>query len=170
MSKKIIIFSATSGSNLKLAKTLEGHATELGAQVEIINIEAMNLPLYTPAEEEKNGVPVGAKSLVDSLSTAGAYVLLAPEYNGTIPPVVSSAFSWMSRSGDEDWRSNFNGKFAVVGTHSGGGGLKVCQAMRMQLEHLGSIVLPRNILTSYSKELNPKSATSILTQLIGFIK
>lgn len=165
MTKKIIIFTATSGSNLKLAETLTRHAEALGATVEVVNLEDLNFPLFTPKEQE-NSIPEAAKNLADKLAEVNGFVLLGPEYNGSIPPVISNAIAWMSVTGD-DFRASFSKKFAVVGTHSGGGGLKACQAMRLQLEHLGTVVLPRNILTSYSKELNPKSADSILGHLIS---
>ncbi len=59
--------------------------------------------------------------------------------------------------------------FALVGTHSGGGGLKVCKVMRAQLEHLGTIVLPRIFQVNSSKSLNPDSVEAILKQLHSFI-
>ena len=52
-----------------------------------------------------------------------------------------------------------------MGTHSGGGGLKVTQAMRAQLEHLGVMVHPRPIVTNGGKEFNEKSASAILNEL-----
>jgi chromate reductase len=99
------------------------------------------------------------------MTEARSLVFCAPEYNGSMPPIVNNAIAWVSRSGSEDWRAAFNGKPAVVATHSGGGGLKVTQAMRAQLEHLGAIVLPRPIITNYQKVFNQDSAVAILTQL-----
>ena len=52
----IKIISATSGNNLKLAKALEAVVKELGGEVSIINLEELNLPLYTPPLE-KEGMP-----------------------------------------------------------------------------------------------------------------
>ncbi len=53
-----------------------------------------------------------------------------------------------------------------MGTHSGGGGDKVCGALKQTLEHLGAVVLPRTIVTTYKKEMNRKSADAIVTQLL----
>lgn len=161
---QIAILTATSGNNLKLAGKLERVAKSLGADVVLINLEDLELPLYTPLKEEE-GVPKNARRLTEALIKSGGMIWLAPEYNGSLPPIVNNAIAWVSRSG-QDWREAFNNKFSIVGTHSGGGGLKVCQAMRQQLEHIGCNVLARNILTNNQKEFNAESAEAILKALI----
>ena len=83
-----------------------------------------------------------------------------------MPPVLNNAVAWISRGGGDDWRQAFNQKYAVVATHSGGGGLHVLKAMRSQWEYLGCTVLARGIQTNFNKELNPESANTILKQLI----
>jgi chromate reductase len=162
----IKIFSATSGNNLKLAQALEGVVKELGAEAKVINLEELNLPLYTPPAE-KEGMPEKAKWLCEEITNSKGSVWLAPEYNGSIPPVVNNAIAWVSRAGGEDWRAAFNGRYAVVGTHSGGGGTHLSIALANQLEYLGTTVLARKIITNYNKELNPDSAKTILGQLIS---
>ena len=163
------IISATSGNNLKLATALEVVAKELGAEVQIINLEELGLPLYTPSEE-KNGMPGNAVTLTEQLTNSKGTIWLAPEYNGSIPPVVTNAIAWVSRAGGENWRDAFNYRYAVVGTHSGGGGAKLVGAMKQQLEHLGTTVLARSVITNYQKELNLDSAKTILTQLLELSK
>jgi chromate reductase len=165
---QIAIVSATSGNNLKLAGKLDEVAKKLSAKTVIVNLEDLNLPVYTPPAEE-NGIPEKAKELAKILINSQGMIFLGPEYNGSIPPIMNNAVAWVSRTGD-DWRAAFNDKFAVVGTHSGGGGLKVCQAMRQQLEHVGCNVLARAIITNYSKELNPESADAIIGSLVELAK
>lgn len=160
----ILFISATRNNNQKLRDTLSELALEMGLKGESICLEDFDLPVYTPSREAK-GIPDEALRLTDFFTKASGLVFIAPEYNGSIPPILNNAIAWISRSGSEDWRSAFNGKPVVVGTHSGGGGIKVCQAMRSQLEHLGSVVLPRHVVTHFSKQLNKESAMAILTQL-----
>ena len=145
MNKRLIL-SATSGKNLELANNLESVAKELGEEVEVINLENLKLPLYEPTRE-KEGIPKMATELAEKLSSSLVCIWCAPEYNGSIPPILSNAIAWVSRSSNDDnWRSSFQHKVAVVGTHSGGGGAKAVLAMRMQLEHLGSIVHPLSLI------------------------
>jgi len=165
---EFLFLTATNGNNLKLAELLAPIASETGAGTKIVSLTDLDLPLYTPEFEKSSGCPQAAIDLVADLSSADALVLLAPEYNGSIPPVATNAIAWMSRAGD-DWRSAFNGKFAVVGTHSGGGGFKVIEAMRSQLNHLGMIVIARSFTTNFQKEQNPDSARAIFQQLLDFV-
>ncbi|MCZ6673529.1 MAG: NAD(P)H-dependent oxidoreductase [Verrucomicrobia bacterium] len=160
-----LFISATNGSNLQLTELLTEFAEELGATTEIVKLEDLDMPLYTPSEKEASGVPEVANDLTQQFIKADALILLAPEYNGSIPPVVTNAIAWMSVAGD-DFRAAFNGRFAVVGTHSGGGGFKVVEALRSQLNHLGMIVLARTFTTSFSKQQNPDSARAIFKQLV----
>ena len=161
-----LFFSATNGSNLQLTELLTGFAEEEGASTEIIRLENLNIPLFTPSGKETNGVPDIAGELIEKIIDSDAVVLLAPEYNGSIPPVVTNTIAWMSVAGD-DFRAAFNGRFAVVGTHSGGGGFRVLEAMRSQLTHLGMLVLARTFQTSFSKQQNPDSARAIFKQLVS---
>lgn len=165
---KILIISATKGNNLKLAESLGEIAGELSLAAKVISLEDYPLPLYTPSEEGK-GISDQAKLLASELTDARAVVWLSPEYNGAMAPIMINAISWVSRS-SEDWRAAFNGKFMVVGTHSGGGGFKVLEAMRSQLQHLGAIVLPRTIHTTFARAMDPKSGGDILTQLAELTK
>lgn len=162
-----LIVSATKNNNYKLAQELKNTADAIGMKTELICLEDFDLPVYTPTLEEK-GVPENAKILTELFTRASGLVFCAPEYNGSMPPIVNNAIAWISRSGNEDWRAAFNGKPSVVATHSGGGGLKVTQSMRAQLEHLGSVVLPRPVVTNFSKPLNLDSARAIMGQLKVF--
>lgn len=160
-----LFISATNGNNLKLTELLKDIAEEAGASTEILKLEDLDIPLYTPSAQKNNGVPLEADKLNTKLIESDALVLLAPEYNGSIPPVVTNAMAWMSVAG-EDFRKAFNGRFALVGTHSGGGGFRVLEAMRSQLVHLGMIVLARNFQTNFKKQQDPDSAKAIFQQLV----
>lgn len=165
----ILILSSTKGNNLKLANDLGGVCQEVEMNSKVISLEDYSLPLYTPDEEKSNGVPEKAKELAELFKQASGLIFCAPEYNGSTPPIFNNAIAWISRTDENDWRSCFNGKFSVVTTHSGGGGHKVLVAMRSQLEHLGSVVLPRPILTTYSSPLKSDSALAIVEQLKSYI-
>ena len=160
---KAIILSSTSGTNLELANNIKTIADSLDINSEILNLETYSLPLYTPTEE-KNGIPPEALKLTEKLIQADLIVALAPEYNGSIPPIFSNAISWASRSG-QDWRQAFNGKMGIIGTHSGGGGQKVLMSLRIQLEHLGVMVHPRPIVVNSTKQFTPDSCETILNQI-----
>jgi chromate reductase len=162
--KTILIICASAGNNFKLAQELSKEIISQNANPEIIELTSLDLPLYhTQAEEE--GIPKKAYDLSTSIRNSSAVIFLAPEYNGLIPPSLNNAIAWVSRTGD-NWREAFNSKVCAIGTHSGGGGVHVLIAMRQQLSFLGCTVLGRQIVTNFSKALNPDSATAIVEELL----
>jgi len=165
--KKILIISATNRSNLELANQIAAQAPA-DVQTSVVVLEKMDIPLYTP-DLEANGVPADAVKLMEQLQSHGAFILVAPEYNGSMPPVVNNAIAWVSRASKE-WRASFQGKFAVVATMSGGGGQKVVEAMRKQLEHLGTTVHAHALVCSGQKPLNPESAKKIMADISHWLR
>jgi chromate reductase, NAD(P)H dehydrogenase (quinone) len=164
---KIGILVASVNNNLKLGQILAELAKEQDVETELINLVDLNLPLYSTVEEEKNGIPDAAKDLVQKIIELKSFIIVAPEYNGVMPAVLNNAIAWTSRATD-DWREAFNEKFVGLATHSGGGGTKVLQAMRIQFQHLGANILAREILTSYEKSLNEDSAKNMISQLAKY--
>lgn len=162
---KIGIIVASSGNNQKLGLKLQELATNQKCEIEYINLVDLRLPLYSTKEEEENGVPNIAKDLALKILDLKAFIIVAPEYNGVMPPVLNNAMAWTSRA-TKDWRDAFNEKIVGLATHSGGGGAKCLQAMRMMFQHLGANIIAREVLTTYEKPLNEESANNMISQLI----
>jgi len=162
---KIGILVASAGNNRKLGSRLQELATSLNVETQIINLVDLNLPLYSTVEEERSGIPDTAKDLAEQILALNAFIIIAPEYNGVMPPVLNNAMAWTSRSTDS-WRDAFNDKIVGLATHSGGGGAKGLQAMRIMYQHLGANILARELLTTYEKPLNEDSAKKMIEQLI----
>ncbi|NQY94460.1 MAG: NAD(P)H-dependent oxidoreductase [Campylobacteraceae bacterium] len=161
---KIGILVASSNNNQKLALKLQEVALEAGCEVELINLVDLRLPLYSTVEEEENGIPQVATDLATKILALKAFIIVAPEYNGVMPAVLNNAMAWTSRA-TKEWRDAFDEKIVALATHSGGGGTKVLQAMRIQFQHLGANVLARELLTTYEKPLNDDSAKNVIKQL-----
>ena len=163
----ILIISATSKNNLFLAEKIKNLVEEKQVNSEILKLEEYHLPLYTPIEH-KNGIPTKVNSLTKKFLDANGFIICAPEYNGSIPPVITNLVSWITVSTDS-WREVFNGKVGLIATHSAGSGQNFLRSMRIQLEHLGVIVLPRTIVVNKGNEFNPESCRSKIKQLIHLI-
>ena len=162
--KKILIVSATSRNNLILANNFKSLFDNINIVVDIVNLEEYNIPLYTPIEE-KNSIPGQMESIQKKFVEASGFIICAPEYNGSIPPVLSNIISWLSVMGD-DWRLVFNGKIGLMATHSGGGGNNLLQSLRIQLNHLGVVVLARSIVVNKKIEFDPQSAKEKINKLL----
>ena len=165
--KQIVIVSATSKSNLDLAKSLQAILKDLNVSAKIINLEDYSFPLYSTTREDE-GAPARVFDLSNKLVESDGMIICAPEYNGSIPPVVTNAIAWISVT-TKNWRDAFNNKKGIVASSSGGIASKYIIAMKNQLEHLGMVVLPRSIVVTGSKPLSKKSAKEILSQLVEMV-
>ena len=158
------ILVASLNENVKLAKVLEVQLKELNAESTMINLVELNLPMYSSREEEK-GIPPVVNELVKTMESSKAYIVIAPEYNYSIPPILTNAVAWISRV-DPAFRKYFEQKNILLATHSGGGGTDVLRDMRNQFTKLGSNVLESEILTTYKKPLDEAYSKEVLQSLL----
>lgn len=94
--------SERSGSwNRRLLAVGEAVARSHGALVTPLDLRSLGLPLYDGDLEKAQGVPDGARRLRDALLGSDAMLLVTPEYNGFLPPLVVNSFDWLSRLGAE---------------------------------------------------------------------
>lgn len=167
--KNILIVSATLKSNYKLAKQLS-KLIDKEANLTVISLEDYDLPIYTEKSFDKY-----VKSNQNTIEKLTKYfinnqgiIICAPEYNGSTPPIVNNAIAWISTT-TKYWRDAFSDKIALIATSSGGPGTKYTTIMKLQMEHLGCIVMPRSISTNKSNPLNIESTKKLLKKFIDLI-
>ncbi len=100
----IIPASAREGSlNRRLAACAASFAREAGAEVEVMDLRALALPVYDGDLEAASGVPTGAHALLQAIRQADGVLIATPEYNGFPTPLFVNAFDWLSRiqTGDD---------------------------------------------------------------------
>ncbi|NDG74079.1 MAG: NADPH-dependent oxidoreductase [Synechococcaceae bacterium WB8_1B_136] len=162
-SPDVLVISASNGENLQLAERFAAAARQQGQSAAVLDLTAIELPLYTPRAQAA-GLPPALAGLQAQLAAAPRWVICAPEYNGSIPPVLTSAIAWLSVQGD-DFRSLFNGRPVVIATHSGGGGHTLMAALRLQLAHLGAHVVGRQLVSNSSHPAKDDSIADLITRL-----
>jgi len=160
----ILILAASNGENLKLANRFAEAAKALDLSIDLLDLTELDLPLFTPRSRDA-GQPDGLLALQDRLHGGQRWIICAPEYNGSIPPVLTSAFAWLSVLGD-DFRALFNGRPIAMASHSGSGGYEVLTALRIQLAHLGSHVVGRQLIANNTKPVHDSSIEAILQALL----
>lgn len=166
---KILILLASTMENKKLADKLAAQIANLEIDTQILNLVDYDLPLYDMNKENNQGIPEKIHEIMDHMKNSSSYIVVSPEYNGSIPPVLSNAIAWITRTGT-DFRKLFINRFILLATHSGSGGHGVLTAMRAQFVKLGALVLAREILTTYDIPLDEKSCKRKLKQLIKLSK
>ena len=162
---KVVIVSASNGKNLELSSKFETLLSQREIENEILDLVSLNLPLYTPLEESRGipGLVLDQKNLFDS---ASGFVFVTPEYNGGLPPVLTNLIAWISRSGDDNWRSSFNSKPAALASFSGSGGIQALVSLRTQLSYIGLNTIGRQVRATYKEALNPDDVEAVTNLLI----
>ena len=163
MTHQLLVLAASNGENLALAGRFAASARQQGLEAEVIDLTALALPLYTPRAQQA-GMPEGLDQLSQQLAAASHWVICAPEYNGSIPPVLTNAIAWLSVQGD-DFRALFNGRPIAIATHSGGGGHTLMAALRLQLAHLGAHVVGRQLVSNSTNPAKEASIADLLSRL-----
>ena len=161
---KFLMITATTGTNLELAERFAGVAREKGHDAEVVDLVEMDLPMFTVARSSDPEQTVDVSDLTQQMIEADAWIVIAPEYNGSMPPTLNNAIAWLSRDGD-DFRRLFRDRTVALGTHSGGGGQHVIMAMRMQFSFLGCVVIGRSLVTNKKKSANPETIEAMLTSM-----
>ena len=162
---KLIIISASNGNNLQLSKQFLEKSNQLKISGEILDLTELTIPLYNPRIHSDKNIPDEITLLKEKLFRTEKWIICAPEYNGSIPPILSNFIAWLSISGD-DFRKLFNGQPIAIATFSGGPGIELITSLRIQLAHLGGQILGRHLSANYKKPAEEKSIEDILKRLM----
>ncbi len=165
--KKLLVITASNGENLKLAERFVIAGKKLTDSSHLLDLTTLNndLPLFNPRQNFKDKAPANLESINFQMKNYSHWVICAPEYNGSIPPILTNAIAWLSVQG-EDFRSLFNERPIAIASFSGGGCMEVLLSMRIQLTHLGALVLGRQLTSNNSKNVEDRSINEILDQLL----
>lgn len=120
---KIVAFAASTSSQ-SINKRLVTYAAQLlqeqksGSQVEVLDLNDYELPLFSEDKEKALGLPAAAKAFYDKLGEADVLLMSFAEHNGSYPAAYKNLFDWASRID----RKVFQGKPAVLLAASPGPG------------------------------------------------
>jgi|GEM_PF-73205 NAD(P)H-dependent FMN reductase len=164
-STDLLVITASNGENLKLAQRFIQIASDRKKKAELLDLTTLDLPLFNPRIHVEQGIPSVVKTLSIKMGAIPLWVICAPEYNGSIPPVFTSTLAWLSVQGD-DFRDLFNGRPIAIASFSGGGGMELLISLRIQLTHLGAQVVGRQLLSNHNKPPKDESIEDLLERLM----
>ncbi|MFD1316327.1 NADPH-dependent FMN reductase [Namhaeicola litoreus] len=103
--KKILTFGGSNSKN-SISRTLAKHlGKKLGNfDIEDIDLNDFELPLYSIDREQEFGFPENAKLLDDKLSSTDGIIIVLAEHNGAYSAVFKNMFDWLSRINGEVWK------------------------------------------------------------------
>lgn len=131
--------SARAGSlNTKLARLAAETLEASGGRVDFATMADFDLPAYNGDDEDESGIPTAAGELRRRMEDTDAFILAAPEYNGSMAGLVKNAIDWVSRFRPQP----FHGRHAMLVSASPSmvGGNRGLWSLRVPLEHLGAHV------------------------------
>ena len=125
-------------------KMLIGQAAEaasrMGAEVDLADFAAFDMPLYNQDVQDEAGFPAGALEFARRLNEADAFMISTPEYNYSIPGTLKNAIDWISRMKPMPLK----GKPGLILAASGGtvGGARVLSAIQPIFQSNQAILAP----------------------------
>jgi len=95
---KILAFAASSSRN-SINKQLVTYAASLvdGAEVEILDINDYEMPLFSEDREQELGQPEEGKAFLAKIAAADALLISFAEHNGSYTAAWKNLFDWASR-------------------------------------------------------------------------
>jgi NAD(P)H-dependent FMN reductase len=103
--KKIMTFGGSNSKN-SISRALAEHLGDMleGCEVENIDLNDFELPLYSIDKEKDLGFPQKAVELNKKISSTDGLILVLAEHNGAYSAVFKNMFDWLSRINVEVWK------------------------------------------------------------------
>ena len=119
---KILAFAA-SNSQKSINKELVTYASTLiqGAEVEILDLNDYELPLYGVYNEAKLGIPELAEKFFNKITQCNAIIISFAEHNGNYTVAYKNIFDWCSRINQKVFQDK---AMVLLATSPGPGGAK----------------------------------------------
>jgi NAD(P)H-dependent FMN reductase len=146
----------TGSLNAKLAAVAAYQFAQSGAEVTRISLADFPLPIYDGDLQAKSGVPKNAVNLKRMMGAHHGVLIVTPEYNGSVPPLVKNTIDWITRvqETNETRGQVFRGRpFAIAAaSQSRLGGSRSLAALRLILASCRALVIPNQLALSFAGE------------------
>lgn len=156
MPKKIVAFGASSSKksiNKQLA-SFTAHQFE-NADVEILDLNDYELPIYSTDKEKENGIPKLAHDFYAKLGTADLIVISFAEHNGAYTAAFKNTFDWASRINAKTFQ---NKKVVLLSTSPGArGGSSVLEMAKNRFPFQGAEVVGSFSLPNFNENFDAEN-------------
>lgn len=146
----------TGSLNARLAAVAAHELARAGAEVTRISLSDFSLPIYDGDLQAKSGVPKNAINLKRMIGSHHGVLIVTPEYNASIPPLIKNTIDWLTRVQDphEVRGQVFLGRpFAIAAaSQSRLGGARSLAALRVILTACRALVIPNQLALSFAGE------------------
>lgn len=124
---------------LSLMRKIFSKSTD--ADVELVDLKALNIPLYNPDDIDYFGIPDGVLSLNQKILFSNAIIISTPEYNGSMSGVLKNTIDWLAKARP---MGLFRKQILLVGSSlDSSGGIKGVIHSKMAIEALENFIYPK---------------------------
>ena len=142
--------------NARLAAAAGYQFAQAGADVTRISLADFPLPIYDGDLQAKSGVPKNAINLKRMIGAHHGVLMVTPEYNSSVPPLLKNAIDWVSRVHDaQETRGQvFRQRAIAIAAASEGrlGGTRCLSALRLILSACHATVVPNQLALSFADQ------------------
>lgn len=146
----------TGSHNAKLAAVAAYEFAQAGVDITRISLADFPLPIYDGDLQAKSGVPKHAINLKRMIGAHHGVLIVSPEYNASVPPLLKNAIDWVSRVHDlHEARGDVfrNRTFALAGaSQSRLGAARALQALRLILTSCHANVIASQLTLAFAGE------------------
>jgi len=146
----------TGSHNARLAAVAAYEIVQAGAEVTRLSLGDFPLPIYDGDLQSKSGVPKNAVNLKRMIAAHHGVLLVTPEYNSSVPPLLKNAIDWVTRVQDphEARGQVFRERpFAIAAaSQSRLGGTRALAALRLILSACQATVIPNQLALSFADQ------------------
>src|SRR5260370_39955672 len=144
----------TGSHNARLAASAAYEFAQGGVDVTRISLGDFPLPIYDGDLQTKSGVPKNAVNLKRMMGAHHGVVIVTPEYNSSVPPLVKNTIDWVTRVQDthETRGQVFRERaFAIAAaSESRLGGTRSLAALRLILTACHATGIPNQLALSFA--------------------
>ena len=146
----------TGSLNAKLAAAVAYQFAQAGAEVTRISLGDFPLPIYDGDLQTKSGVPKHAINLKRMIGAHHGVLIVTPEYNSSVPPLVKNTIDWVTRVQDaQETRGQvFRERASAIAAASESrlGGTRALAALRLVLTACHATVIPNQLALSFASD------------------
>jgi NAD(P)H-dependent FMN reductase len=146
----------TGSHNVKLAAAAAHEFAQAGVDVTRVSLGDFPLPIYDGDLQAKSGVPKHAVNLKRMIGAHHGVLLVTPEYNSSVPPLVKNTIDWLTRVQDANEARGqvFRERpFAIAAASEGRlGGTRALAALRLILSACHATVVPNQLALSFADQ------------------
>jgi chromate reductase, NAD(P)H dehydrogenase (quinone) len=146
----------TGSHNARLAAAAAYEIAQAGADVTRLWLGDFPLPIYDGDLQAKSGVPKNAVNLKRMIAAHHGVLVVTPEYNSSVPPLLKNTIDWITRVQDpQETRGQVfrERPFAIASaSESRLGGTRVLAALRLILVACQATVVPSQLALSFADQ------------------